>query len=151
MARLPQEYSSDSRKQSLHPSKALLTLLQDNRLDLQRVINVHKLLRYALTSSEVAVESEKERLQVYLNHYHQALPLGESLPTTELQPADDLALLAGNTWINLWDLTGDTNYLFSAAAFLEFVVTRSKQSFLSRLLLIRIYRLIGKILYSTHQ
>ncbi|RXW20882.1 hypothetical protein EST38_g4951 [Candolleomyces aberdarensis] len=64
----------------------------------QKVINVHKLLRYGLAPSEVTVEAETELLKTYIQHYHEALPLGASLPATELQPADDFALLAGNTF-----------------------------------------------------
>ncbi|KAJ2932908.1 hypothetical protein H1R20_g4212, partial [Candolleomyces eurysporus] len=109
----------------------------------QRVINVHKLLRYGLAPSEVTVETETELLRTYIQHYHEALPLGASLPATELQPADDFALLAGNTFVNLWQLSKDYSHLYSAASFLEFALNKSKQSFLTRLILIRVYRLVG--------
>jgi N-terminal acetyltransferase B complex non-catalytic subunit len=109
----------------------------------QRAINVQKLLRFALSSSQITVDAETERVKRYIQYYHEALPVGASLPSTELQPADDFALLAGNAFISLWDLTRDYRYLYSAASFLEFALSRSKQSFLSRLILIRIYRLIG--------
>ncbi|KAF5315874.1 hypothetical protein D9611_004760 [Ephemerocybe angulata] len=111
--------------------------------ELQKAINVHKLLRFSLLPSEITTESENKRLEIYTKLYHEALPLGSALAVTELQPADDFALLAGNTYINLWDLSHEYNYLYSAASFLEFALSKSKQSFLTRLILIRIYRLIG--------
>lgn len=80
---------------------------------------------------------------LYLQHYLQALPLGKHLPSTELQPADDLAILAANAFINLGYLTSDEEYLLQACVILEFALVRSQQSFQSRLLLVRLYRLLG--------
>jgi N-terminal acetyltransferase B complex non-catalytic subunit len=117
--------------------------LQATKNEVQKVINVDKLLRYGLSPSEVTVEAEKELVKTYIQHYHEALPLGASLPSTELQPADDFALLAGNTFVNLWHLSKDYSHLYSAASFLEFALSKSKQSFLTRTILIRIYRLVG--------
>jgi N-terminal acetyltransferase B complex non-catalytic subunit len=87
---------------------------------------------------------ESARVEKYLKYYLEALPLGAHLPTTELQPADDLALLAGNTLVNLWTLTHHDAHLLNAAYLLEFGLTKSKPSFLMRLMLIRIYRILGK-------
>ena len=84
---------------------------------------------------------------MYTKHYLSGLKFGLNLPSTELQPADDLAILAGNSFVMLWKLTNDEGYLFSAATLLEFALTKSSQSFQSRLILIRIYRLLGKFLF----
>lgn len=110
---------------------------------LRRFINAYKFLRHSLTSSEITADTESARVALYAKKYMEALPLGSDLPTTELQPADDLVLLAGNTFISLWKLTEDDNNLFKAASLLEFALTKSKQSFLVRLMLIRVYRLLG--------
>ena len=99
-----------------------------------------------MPSSEITVEWELKHVTVYTKYYFQGLLLGDGLPSTELQPADDLLLLAGNTFINLWKLTGDEGHLFNAVYLLEFGLAKSKHSFLARLLLIRIYRLLGGIL-----
>nr|ATU82292.1 alpha-actin cytoskeleton organization protein [Macrocybe gigantea] len=111
--------------------------------ELWRVINAVKLLRYSLSEAELSVEAESQRVTLYLKHYLEGLKLGVDLATTELQPADDLVLLAGNALINLWKLTADDAHLFDAAAVLEFALTKSKHSFQARLLLVRIYRLLG--------
>ncbi|KJA27088.1 hypothetical protein HYPSUDRAFT_35639 [Hypholoma sublateritium FD-334 SS-4] len=114
-----------------------------NVSDLLRLINAHKILRYTLSKSHITVQTESESAAAYTEHYFAALPLGASLPSTELQHADDLALLAGNAYVSLWKLTGDDRHLFSAVYLLEYGLTKSKQSFLMRLILIRIYRLLG--------
>ena len=111
---------------------------------LLRLINAHKILRYTSSKSDITVQSESESVATYTEHYFAALPLGSSLPSTELQYADDLALVAGNAYINLWKLTGDDCHLLSAVYLLEYGLTKSKQSFLMRLILIRLYRLLGK-------
>ena len=79
----------------------------------------------------------------YLQVYFDALKLGKDLPDTELQPADDLALLSGQAFVGAWRAGGDTAYLYNAVAALEYASSRSKQSYKIRLLLIRIYRLLG--------
>ena len=77
--------------------------------------------------------------------YFKGLKLGESLPDTELQPVDDLANLAAETHVNTWKITNDVTYLYKAVAVLEFGLARSKQSYLMRILLIRLYQLLGSL------
>ncbi|KIY72188.1 actin cytoskeleton organization protein [Cylindrobasidium torrendii FP15055 ss-10] len=111
--------------------------------DLQRLINCHKLLRYNLSSDAITVESETALASTYSQQYLEALPLGKGLPDTELQPADDLAILSGHAFVNLWTLTKDETYLWNAVSILEYGVSRSRPSYRMRLMLIRIYRLLG--------
>lgn len=111
--------------------------------DLFRFINAQKLLRYNLPESEISSESEGARAVQYLQVYLDALKFGKDLPDTELQPADDLAMLAGQAFVSAWRISGDSAQLYNAAALLEYASSRSKQSYLIRLLLIRIYRLLG--------
>jgi N-terminal acetyltransferase B complex non-catalytic subunit len=111
---------------------------------LQTTINIHKLLRHNLSESELSVEQETARAEQYMKHYLAGLPFGKELPDTELQAVDDLAVLAGDVYVGLWASTQDIAYLQNAVAFLEFASSKSKQSYVIRLLLIRIYRLLGK-------
>lgn len=114
-----------------------------NVSELNRYINTQKFLRYNLSKAQVTAEAEAafafKCLQAYLN----ALEFGKGLPDTELQPADDLAILAGQIYIGLWHITREEADLYKAASVLEYACNRSKQSFQVRLLLIRIYRLLG--------
>ncbi|KAF9464770.1 N-acetyltransferase B complex non catalytic subunit-domain-containing protein [Collybia nuda] len=111
--------------------------------ELRRLINSHKLLRHGLSQSELTVEAESARALLYTKYFMDGLQLGVALPSSELQPADDFALLAGNAWVSLWNSTSDESYLHKAVALLEFALTRSPQSFQARMILIRIYRLLG--------
>lgn len=90
------------------------------------------------------MNAETDRATLYTHQYLEGLKLGANLPPTELQPADDLAILAGNVFVSLWRISGDQKYLYNAVGLLEFALTKSKQSFQTRLMLIRIYRLLGK-------
>ncbi|KIY43365.1 actin cytoskeleton organization protein [Fistulina hepatica ATCC 64428] len=109
--------------------------------ELSRNINSHKLLRYNLPE-QPTLESELASVSLLAEQYVQALPLGEGLPATELQPSDDLAVLASNVLVNLWTMTGDVKYLYAAVTLLEYGLMKSKQSYAMRLTAIRIYRLL---------
>ncbi|EKM55336.1 uncharacterized protein PHACADRAFT_143536 [Phanerochaete carnosa HHB-10118-sp] len=108
-----------------------------------RTINALKLLRYNLTQEQLTPELEITRATQYVQYYLQSLIHGKNLPDTELQPADDLAVLAGHAYTDLWKLTGDLVYLRRAIAILEFASSKSKQSYVIRIMLIRIYHLLG--------
>jgi N-terminal acetyltransferase B complex non-catalytic subunit len=120
-----------------HPSE------QPTQAALQRTINVHKLLRYNFSEQDLTAELETSRASLYIQQYLEALKFGNDLPVTELQPADDLAVLAAHAFINLWKQTEDETQLFNGAAILEFASTKSTHSFQMRVMLIRIYRLLG--------
>ena len=113
---------------------------------MQRGINVLKLNRHNLPESELTVEAESTRATEYVKSYLDCLQYGANLPDTELQPADDLAILAGHAYVSLWKLTQSEVHLYSAVAILEYASARSKQSYRIRLLLIRLYQLLGKLI-----
>ncbi|KAF7323044.1 Actin cytoskeleton organization protein [Mycena chlorophos] len=119
------------------------TLPTEETRTLRKVINAHKLLRYTLPANELTADTELTRAEEYTKQYLRGLLLGANLPSTELQPADDLALLAASAFVNIWQLTHDEKYLYNAAVVLEFGLTKSKQAFQMRLLLVRIYRILG--------
>ncbi|KAH9901395.1 actin cytoskeleton organization protein [Cubamyces lactineus] len=111
--------------------------------DLWRFINAQKLLRYNLSASALTPEAEVQRAVRYLDAYLEGLKLGKDLPSYDLQPADDLAVLSAQAFVNVWKQTGDETHLYNAAALLEYAVARSKMSYQIRLHLVRIYRLLG--------
>jgi len=111
--------------------------------DLQRLINVRKLERYMLLDSEITVESETARGLKYLKEYLDGLALGTDLPVTELQPADDLVLLALHALVMIWALNRSEEVLYQAATVLEYGLVKSRMSFQMRIILVRIYRILG--------
>jgi len=124
-----------------------LTPRQTTLEDLQRLINSHKLLRYSFTTDELSVELESQRATTLVSQYMEALPFGADLPTTELQPADDLAVLAANVYVNLYRISSEEKWLWACVSLLEFGLTRSRQSWQMRLLLVRLYRLLGMLFF----
>ncbi|EPQ58725.1 hypothetical protein GLOTRDRAFT_13884, partial [Gloeophyllum trabeum ATCC 11539] len=115
----------------------------DTEPNLRRTINWYKTRRYTIPEAQITAELESERASEYTKAYLTGLPLGKSLPETELQPADDLALLAAHAFISSWTAGGGEAQLYNAAVVLEYGLGRSKQSYHMRLLLIQIYRLLG--------
>ncbi|OSC97114.1 actin cytoskeleton organization protein [Trametes coccinea BRFM310] len=111
--------------------------------DIWRYINAQKLLRYNLSAADLTPEAETKRAVQYLDAYLDGLKLGKDLPSYDLQPADDLAILSAQAFVNIWKQTGDEAFLCNAAALLEYAIARSKMSYQIRLHLIRIYRLLG--------
>lgn len=120
---------------------------QDNTRALRQSINAFKLLRYTTPSASLSADSETTTVKLYVAAYFDALKLGKDLADTELQPADDLAVLAGQALVSLWKLVGGPeglNYLYNAVALLEYALSKSKEAYQFKVLLIRIYHMIGR-------
>ncbi|THG98979.1 hypothetical protein EW026_g3303 [Hermanssonia centrifuga] len=117
--------------------------LSDTLDDLRRTTNALKLIRYSLTPAELTPESENARAAQYMDIYYNGLKHGKDLADTELQHADDLLALAAHAFVNSWKISGDQANLYNAITVLEFGLTRSKQAYQFRLMLIRIYHILG--------
>ncbi|KAF9792094.1 actin cytoskeleton organization protein [Thelephora terrestris] len=115
----------------------------ETQRDLQRTINVLKLLRHNLSEAQVSEESEVTRADKCLELYLEGLELGKDLPKTELQPADDLIILCAHALVNAWNVSNDESHLYKAAVALEVALVHSQQAYQIRLTLIRIYHLLG--------
>ncbi|GAA6024099.1 hypothetical protein JCM11491_005993 [Sporobolomyces phaffii] len=104
-------------------------------------INALKIARYL--SGEQTADLEASSARDYLERYFSNLSLGKDLPATELQPADDFALLAAQAFVSAYHLSGERSYLEQAAAVLDHALRSSKYKYQSRILLINLYRLLG--------
>ncbi|KAG8909044.1 hypothetical protein FRC01_007189, partial [Tulasnella sp. 417] len=113
---------------------------------LARLINVFKLQRFSSTSGR-SEANEQTDVATYLKAYFEGLPVGKrpwkDLPETELQPADDLAVLAANALVSAWVMTRKETYLHQALVVLEYASSQSKQNYQFRVLAVRIYRLLA--------
>lgn len=120
--------------------------MQETNTALRRAINAFKLLRYITPSASLTIDSETASATQYVAAYFDALKLGKGLAETELQPADDLAVLAGQAFVSIWKIVGSEGlkYLHSAVSLLEYALSKSKESYQIKVLLIRIYRIIGE-------
>ncbi|KAI0256800.1 actin cytoskeleton organization protein [Lactifluus subvellereus] len=117
--------------------------IPSSNASLRRSINAHKLLRYGLSAAQLTTDQEGIRAADLVREYFEALPLGNDLPKLELQPADDLAILAAQVYVNMFALDNAVAHLHNAVVLLEYASRRSPQSYQIRLELIRIYRLLG--------
>ncbi|BGP54000.1 mitochondrial distribution and morphology [Rhodotorula sphaerocarpa] len=106
-----------------------------------RAINAFKLLRRY--SPKATADAEHEAALKFAGLYFEALPLGKDLPPTELQPADDFALLAGQAWVSAYQLSRSRGYLELALALSEHVLQKSKYKYQIRILAINLLRLLG--------
>jgi N-terminal acetyltransferase B complex non-catalytic subunit len=89
------------------------------------------------------VDQERIRAADLVREYFEALALGDDLPKLELQPADDLAILAAQVHVNMFTLDNAVAHLHNAVVLLEYASRRSPQSHQIHLQLIRVYRLLG--------
>ncbi|KAG9029127.1 hypothetical protein FS842_004654 [Serendipita sp. 407] len=127
---------------------------------LQQTINILKIQRLLSTSQSVTIESEQEFAKTCLKHYIAGLPLGKDLVSTDLQPVDDLALMAATALINVHHLSTQANctedsdepsvaqqkyakHLLDALVALEYAAGKSRWAYSMRLLLVRLHRLLG--------
>jgi N-terminal acetyltransferase B complex non-catalytic subunit len=110
---------------------------------LRRSINAHKLLRYGLDGARLTVDQESSRVVNLVREYFEALPFGRDLPKLELQPADDLAILAAQVYVNMFTMDNTVAHLHNAIVLLEYASKKSPQSYQIHLELVRIYRLLG--------
>ncbi|KAK4053051.1 mitochondrial distribution and morphology [Microbotryomycetes sp. JL201] len=106
-----------------------------------RAINAAKFQR--VFSNNLSAEQESDAMTQLLQSYFAALPLGKLLPQTELQPADDFAVLAAESCVSAFHVSKDRSWLERAIAILGFVVSKSKYRYQARILLINIARLLG--------
>jgi N-terminal acetyltransferase B complex non-catalytic subunit len=93
------------------------------------------------------VEQEGTLAANLIREYVEALPLGNDLPKLELQPADDLAILAAQVYVNMFALDNAVAHLHNAVVILEYASRKSPQAYQIHLGLVRIYRLLGMFVY----
>jgi N-terminal acetyltransferase B complex non-catalytic subunit len=75
--------------------------------------------------------------------YTEALPLGASLAATERQYGDDYVLLVLHLLMDCFGQSSNRIYIFHAILVLESALEKSTYNFQFKLLLIRLYALIG--------
>ncbi|KAG9012058.1 hypothetical protein FRB93_002201 [Tulasnella sp. JGI-2019a] len=122
-------------KEQVHEDRSSLA-------DVQRTINVFKLQRFSLIG-ERSPEDEHSDTMKFLKVYFECLPVGQNLSDKDIQPADDLALLAVNALVSAWVSSRKDAYLHQALVILEYASLKSKYNYQFRVLAVRLYRLLG--------
>ncbi|PWY97926.1 hypothetical protein BCV70DRAFT_202414 [Testicularia cyperi] len=113
--------------------------------DLRVTINIAKISRAVQSAtSAVTADSEARLAKSLLQSYAEGLSIGRDLPETEMQPADDLALMAAQALVSAYDISGHVpTYLLQTITLLELALARSKKGYQLRMLLIRCCVLAG--------
>lgn len=115
-----------------------------DELELRTNISIAKITRAVQPSDTLTEQNDAKLATELLKQYVDGLSVGASLPETEMQPADDLALLAVQALLSAYRLSrGKLVYLYQTIALLEFALTKSKKGYQLRMLLIRSYVLAG--------
>ncbi|GAA5830210.1 hypothetical protein JCM11251_001269 [Rhodosporidiobolus azoricus] len=109
--------------------------------EVTRSINAYKVVRFLGEAS--TEETEKMAAEEFLRKYLAALPAGNDLPSTELQPADDFALLACEAFVSAYHLSHDRSYLERALVTSESALLRSKYKYQLRIISLNLLRLLG--------
>lgn len=115
-----------------------------SELDLRTNISIAKITRTIQPPSSLTEESEAALAASLLKQYLDGLSVGSALPETEMQPADDLALLSTQALLSAYRLSHYRPcYLLQSISLLEFALTKSPKGYQLRMLLIRSYVLAG--------
>lgn len=118
---------------------------------LYRCMNAVKLHRAIENSAACTAETEAKHASQYLQLYLSALPLGEDLPKTEMQPADDFALMTVQALLHASALSRASGqhlwqtYLSHAVAILKAGLHHSPKGYRLRILLIRVLLQFGAV------
>ncbi|CAI2168039.1 4025_t:CDS:10 [Funneliformis geosporum] len=106
-------------------------------------INVNKLERYLGLLSDI---SESDAI-LYVNKlwrsYNDALQYGVELLDTENQYGDEFVILASHLLIDLYLKKGQNSFILQAIFLLEMASCKSKYNYQFKLLLIRLYQILG--------
>ncbi|SPO37557.1 related to MDM20  len=138
--------SSDHRAQlssKLESKRKALPVKEEK--ELRWNINISKLQRSIWPREQITLERELGLAADRLKEYLQGLEIGKDLPDTEMQPADDLALLACQSLVSACHLAPRSRIgiLHRAVTLLEFACGKSKKGYQLRMLLIRCYLMLG--------
>ncbi len=139
--------SSDSRsKLSAALKERIKPLPAKNEAELRTYISIAKITRAVQAESSLSEGSEAALAAELVARYVDGLSVGKDLPDTEMQPADDLALLGAQALLSAYRLSGGKLvYLFQVIGLLEFGLTKSSKGYQLRMLLIRSYTLAGAL------
>ncbi|KAJ1038413.1 hypothetical protein NDA11_004240 [Ustilago hordei] len=111
-----------------------------SELDLRTNISIAKITRTIQPASTRTEASEAAIATSLLKQYHDGLSIASCLPETEMQPADELALLGSQALLSCYRLShGKLSYLHQTIALLEHALTKSQKGYQLRMLLIRTY------------
>ncbi|ORX46386.1 hypothetical protein BCR36DRAFT_585202 [Piromyces finnis] len=116
--------------------------------DIQRNVNIEKInfyLGYKINNEE----EMKQYVKKLISLYEETLPFGTKLEDTERQFGDDYLVIAASLLIDYYKLTDKTCYIYQAIAILEHGLEKSKFNFQFKIILMRLYSILGDAFRTT--
>jgi len=116
--------------------------------DIQRNINIEKINFYL--GYDINNEDEmKNYVKKLISLYEDTLPFGAKLEDTERQFGDDYLVLADSLLIDYYRSTKKICYVYLAIAILEHGLEKSKFNFQFKIILMRLYSILGDVFRTT--
>ncbi|KAL1922256.1 uncharacterized protein VTP21DRAFT_9795 [Calcarisporiella thermophila] len=137
-------FSEQEISELLDMLRSKLPPLTTNAKAVQRHINFAKLERFLGQQSKLSVQELSDLADNLWKAYNSALPLGKNLEETERQYGDEFVILASHLLVDAYHKdNANIRHLFRAIFWLEAALQKSKHNFQFKLLLIRLYQIIG--------
>ncbi|KAH7045463.1 N-acetyltransferase B complex non catalytic subunit-domain-containing protein [Linnemannia elongata] len=115
----------------------------DTVKEISMQINLARFERFIGNFSHLNSTETNALVNRFWKLYEEALPLGKDLEETERQYGDDYAIMAAHLLIDLHKETKSYFPLLNATFMLEHALNASKHNYQMKLVLIRIYELLG--------
>lgn len=129
----------ESLKETIQPSNEKSGQVKN----VHKSINIRKLERFLDLHSNTDVKTGISLVNDLHKQYQEALPLGKGLEKTEMQYGDEFLILAGHILLDLYKEHKQVVLLIQAISLLESALLKSIHNFQIKLLLVRMYTMIG--------
>ncbi|KAG2237856.1 N-acetyltransferase B complex non catalytic subunit-domain-containing protein [Thamnidium elegans] len=106
-------------------------------------VNIRKLERFLNLHPQTDVTQALVLVNELWQQYQDALPLGEGLEKTEMQHGDEFVILASHILLDLYNHHKQAGILIQAISLLEIALTKSIHNFQIKLILVRMYIMLG--------
>lgn len=107
-------------------------------------INIRKIEHFLDLHPKTDVKKALDVVNELWQQYQDALPLGEGLEKTELQYGDEFVLVASHILLDLYREHKQHTFAIQAICLLESALAKSVYNFRIKLMLVRLYILLGK-------
>ncbi|KAG2212015.1 hypothetical protein INT46_001275 [Mucor plumbeus] len=129
----------ESLKQTIQPASEKSAKIKN----VYRNVNIRKLERFLGLDTVSDKKQALEMVNELWNEYQEALPLGEGLEKTEMQYGDEFVILASHILLDLYNQDHQASFLIQAICLLETALIKSIYNFQIKLVLVRMYAMIG--------
>ncbi|KAI8642749.1 N-acetyltransferase B complex non catalytic subunit-domain-containing protein [Parasitella parasitica] len=129
----------ESFKQTIHPAIEKSAKIKN----VHKNVNIRKLERFLGLYATFDKKKALDTISELWNEYQETLPLGEGLETTEMQYGDEFVILASHILLDLYHQEHQASFLIQAICLLETALVKSIHNFQIKLVLIRMYAMIG--------